>query len=78
MFNFVASQTKFVESKIPDNGDEDCGGTEGQRIYDQKPAVEFLGDGLRVIREAGLEWRLGGIGQNRETFFQRSCPSGRY
>ena len=68
MSKLVASQTKFVESKIPDDDDEDCGGTGGQRIYDQKPAVEFLGDRLRVTREAGLEWRLGGIGQNREPF----------
>jgi len=53
MSKLVASQTKFVESKIPDDDDEDCGGTGGQRIYDQKPAVEFLGDGLRMTREAG-------------------------
>ena len=45
MSKLVASQTTFVESKIADDYDEDCGGTGGQRIYDQKSAVEFLGDG---------------------------------
>ena len=55
-----------VESKDADNHDESCGGTGRQRIYDQKPAVEFLGDGLRMTQEAGYERRrLGGIGKNK-------------
>ena len=37
---------------------EACGGTDGQRIYDQKPAVEFLGDDLRVTREAGYQRKM--------------------
>ena len=37
---------------------EACRGTDGQRIYDQKPAVEFLGDDLRVTREAGYQRKV--------------------
>ena len=66
MSNLVASQTTFVVSKIADNDNEDCGGTGGQRIYDQKPAVEFLGDGLRMTQEAGYEKRrLRGTAKNK-------------
>ena len=60
----------FVESRDADDHDEGCGGTGGQRIYDQKPAVGFLGDGLRMTREAGYERRLGGIGKNKDPFFK--------
>ena len=41
-----------------DDHAEACGGTDGQRIYDQKPAVEFLGDDLRVTREAGYQRKV--------------------
>ena len=34
---------------------EACGGTGGQRIYDQRPAVGFLGVRLRVTRKTGYE-----------------------
>ena len=34
---------------------EACGGTGGQRIYDQRPAVGFLGVRLQVTRKTGYE-----------------------
>ena len=37
---------------------EACGGTDGQRLHDQKPAVKFLGDDLRVTREAECKRKM--------------------